>query len=196
MSELFTLLNFVLPDLFTDPVSFEQWFDMPRLQKTISSKRSTEIIRKLHALLKPVLLRRLKSDVETSLPPKKEYVLYAPLSERQRELYDAIASGGLRALLVKEAGAKQGQRAEEDEEEDVPLQTQRKGKGLRRTKRKNYNVDGNDDEYFRKLEAGEIEDFRRKGQDQSAEELAREWRRKAMCTRLYALLSTVIDGSV
>ena len=60
----------------------------------------------------------MKADVEMQLPPKKEYVLYAPLSERQRELYDAIASGGLRALLVKEAGEKQGQRAE-DEEEDV-----------------------------------------------------------------------------
>lgn len=182
MSELFTLLNFVLPDLFTDPVSFEEWFDMPRLQKTMSSKRSTEIIHKLHALLKPVLLRRLKSDVETTLPPKKEYVLYAPLSERQRELYDAIASGGLRALLVKEAGQKQGKNAESDEEEDVPLQTQQKGKGLRRTKRKNYAVDGNDDEYFGRLEAGEIEDPRRKGQEQSTEELAREWHRKTMRT--------------
>ena len=168
--------------MFTDPVSFEQWFDMPRLQKAISSKRSTEIIHKLHALLKPVLLRRLKSDVETSLPPKKEYVLYAPLSERQRELYDAIAGGSLRALLVKEAGERQGQRAEEDEEEDVPLQTQRKGKGLRKTKRRNYAVDGDDDEYFRKLEAGEIEDLRRKGQEQSTEELTREWRRKTLRT--------------
>lgn len=183
MSELFTLLNFVLPDLFTDPVSFEEWFDMPRLQKAMSSKRSTEIIHKLHALLKPVLLRRLKTDVETTLPPKKEYVLYAPLSERQRELYDAIASGGLRALLMKEAGQKQGRKDESDEEEDVPLQTQSKGKGkgLRRTKRKNYAVDGNDDEYFRRLEAGEIEDLRRKGQDQSTEELAREWHRKSLC---------------
>ena len=152
-------------------------------EKPISSKRSTEIIRKLHALLKPVLLRRLKSDVETSLPPKKEYVLYAPLSERQRELYDAIASGGLRALLVKEAGEKQGQRAgEDDQEEDVPLQTQRKGKGLRKTKQRNYAVDGDDDEYFRKLEAGEIEDLRRKGQEQSTEELTREWRRKTLRT--------------
>ncbi|KZT65643.1 hypothetical protein DAEQUDRAFT_768699, partial [Daedalea quercina L-15889] len=190
LSELFALLNFILPDLFADPERFEEWLNIPQLQANISSNRSTEIIHKLHSILKPFLLRRLKSDVETSLPPKKEYVLYAPLSERQRELYDAIASGGLRSLLMKEAGEKQGVKGastEEDGEEDVPLKEERKGKGhmgLRRGKRKSYAVDGDDNEYFRRLEAGEIEDIRKRGKEKSTEELAREWHRKAMLSKV------------
>ncbi|KAH9915232.1 SNF2 family N-terminal domain-containing protein [Fomitopsis serialis] len=184
LSELFALLNFVLPDMFSDPEAFEKWFNLPQLQANLSSSRSAQIIHSLHSILRPFLLRRLKVDVETNLPPKKEYVLYAPLSERQRELYDAIASGGLRALLTKEAAEKQGQ---SDDEEEVPLKAQAKGKGragLRRTKRKSYAVDGNDDEYFRKLEAGEIDDIRRREQEKSNEELAREWRRKALLSKV------------
>ena len=158
----------------------------------MTSERQQKLIQSLHDILRPFLLRRMKVDVEMQLPPKKEYVLYTPLSERQRELYDAIASGGLRALLVKEAG--QRAQAESDGEEDVPLQTQQKGKGLRRTKRKNYAVDGNDDAYFRRLETGEIDDPRRKGSEQSAEELAREWRRKTMRAYSPVLTSPAADG--
>ena len=35
----------------------------------------------------------MKADVEMALPPKKEYVLYTPLSERQRALYDVVVRG-------------------------------------------------------------------------------------------------------
>lgn len=70
------------------------------------------IIHKLHEILRPFLLRRLKVDVERTLPPKKEYVLYAPLSARQREVYDAIVKGGIRGLL---AGARPGEDARERE---------------------------------------------------------------------------------
>jgi ATP-dependent DNA helicase len=43
----------------------------------------------------------MKVDVETSLPPKKEYVLYAPLSVRQREAYNHVLDGGLRKWLIQ-----------------------------------------------------------------------------------------------
>jgi ATP-dependent DNA helicase len=42
----------------------------------------------------------MKVDVEMSLPPKKEYVLYAPLSVRQREAYDRVLNRGLRKWLI------------------------------------------------------------------------------------------------
>ncbi|KAJ1647655.1 swr1 complex component [Coemansia asiatica] len=45
-------------------------------------------VRKLHAVLRPHILRRLKQDVETQLPNKTEHVVYCPLSKRQRSLYD------------------------------------------------------------------------------------------------------------
>jgi len=48
------------------------------------------LIKRLHGILKPFLLRRLKSDVEKSLLPKKELNLYIGLSKMQRELYTKI----------------------------------------------------------------------------------------------------------
>ena len=74
------------------------------------------LIHKLHEILRPFLLRRLKVDVERSLPPKKEYVLYAPLSQRQHEVYDAVVKGSLRGLL---AGARPGGNARERDRERI-----------------------------------------------------------------------------
>lgn len=48
------------------------------------------MVSKLHALLKPFLLRRIKSDVENSLPPKKEIVLYASMTDKQKEFNDQL----------------------------------------------------------------------------------------------------------
>ena len=47
-----------------------------------------EIISKLHSILRPFLLRRLKKDVEKQLPHKTEYLIKCQLSPRQRLLYD------------------------------------------------------------------------------------------------------------
>jgi SNF2 family DNA or RNA helicase len=59
------------------------------------------LISTLHGILKPFLLRRLKADVEGLLPPKKEYVIYAPLSVKQRDLYDEIVEGRIRRFLIE-----------------------------------------------------------------------------------------------
>ena len=45
------------------------------------------LVRQLHKILKPFMLRRLKADVAKSLPKKKETVLYVGLSQMQRDLY-------------------------------------------------------------------------------------------------------------
>jgi SWI/SNF-related matrix-associated actin-dependent regulator of chromatin subfamily A member 5 len=52
------------------------------------------VIDKLHKVLRPFLLRRLKSDVAKDLPPKREIMLYVGLSGMQREWY--------RKLLLKD----------------------------------------------------------------------------------------------
>ena len=44
-----------------------------------------QVLTKLHAILKPFLLRRIKSDVETSLPAKKEIILYAHMTDLQKK---------------------------------------------------------------------------------------------------------------
>jgi SNF2 family DNA or RNA helicase len=45
-----------------------------------------QVVSKLHNLLKPFMLRRLKADVEICLPRKQEVLLYAPMSEQQQTI--------------------------------------------------------------------------------------------------------------
>lgn len=51
-----------------------------------------ERVRKLHTVLRPYLLRRLKADVEKELPSKFEHLVICRLSKRQRFLYDEFMS--------------------------------------------------------------------------------------------------------
>ena len=168
----------MLPGLFPDLDAFQEWFALPSMASYAASPRATRLINTLHAILRPFLLRRLKADVETGLPPKKEYVLYAPLSVRQREVYDAVLSGHLRALLLNESKGKGGEgegEGKEDEVEESAARRTRRRSGKRRT----YNDDGDDEEYFRKLEAGELDaDRERRANAKTAEELGREWQLK------------------
>ncbi|KAI9508710.1 P-loop containing nucleoside triphosphate hydrolase protein [Russula earlei] len=116
LAELWSLLNFILPEVFDDVAAFQESFKIPTLSNGLTESRNTVLIHKLHEILRPFLLRRLKVDVERTLPPKKEYVLYAPLSERQREVYDAVVKGSLRGLL---AGARPGDSARERDRERI-----------------------------------------------------------------------------
>lgn len=49
-----------------------------------------QVVAKLHAILRPFLLRRMKSDVERMLPRKKEIIIYATLTEHQRNFQDHL----------------------------------------------------------------------------------------------------------
>lgn len=57
---------------------FDSWFNQAKLD-------DTKLVERLHGVLRPFLLRRLKSDVEKKLPPKKEIKIYVGLSKMQRE---------------------------------------------------------------------------------------------------------------
>ena len=57
------------------------------------SESQSKVIKQIHRLLRPFMLRRLKSDVETSLLPKKEIYLYVGMSTLQKQLYKSILSG-------------------------------------------------------------------------------------------------------
>ncbi|KAI9696277.1 MAG: hypothetical protein M1836_005830 [Candelina mexicana] len=107
LAELWSLLNFLMPEIFNSLDSFESWFDFSALKdkgghkEFLDGERKSSLVTSLHAILKPFLLRRIKTDVETSLPKKREYILYAPLSTTQKELYNQIKSpeGDSRAYL-------------------------------------------------------------------------------------------------
>lgn len=196
LAELWSLLNFVLPDIFSDLDSFQQWFDLSPSETGLTSSRTTHIVNSLHAILKPFLLRRLKVDVETGLPPKKEYVLYAPLTERQREIYDAIVSGSIRAFLLRgkdESDPVKKAKTLSKADVDAPRQTRSSKPGKEKGKKKNYNVDGDDDEYFERLENGN--DKEATDSEQSAQEVGKEWAYKSSLKKVnnMSLQNTVMQ---
>ena len=57
------------------------------------------MVAKLHAILRPFLLRRMKADVEQMLPRKKEIILYASLTEHQRNFQNHLLNKTLEAYL-------------------------------------------------------------------------------------------------
>lgn len=54
-----------------------------------------DLVKKMHLILQPLLLRRVKADVEHMLPKKREYVLYAPMTKEQTDLYNVISTKGV-----------------------------------------------------------------------------------------------------
>ncbi|PHH93066.1 hypothetical protein CDD83_1351 [Cordyceps sp. RAO-2017] len=100
LTELWSLLFFLMPAEngvggFADLQEFHDWFHKPESQILESGRDQMDdearaIISKLHKVLRPYLLRRLKADVEKQMPAKYEHVEFCRLSKRQRELYDGF----------------------------------------------------------------------------------------------------------
>lgn len=113
LAELWSLLNFILPDIFTDFEIFNKWFDFndidlktssKKLRKIINNELEKNLISNLHMILKPFLLRRLKKTVLLgSLPPKREYIINCPLTNIQSTFYKAALTGKLRHIIIKQA---------------------------------------------------------------------------------------------
>lgn len=108
LTELWSLLNFLLPDVFSSLENFESWFDFAANvgqeganKEIVAHEQRSKVISKLHGILKPFLLRRIKSDVETSLPGKMEIILYANMSEKQREINQQLRDKTLAAEMAK-----------------------------------------------------------------------------------------------
>ena len=82
--ELWSLLHFLMPYIFRSRKEFSFWFSNP-MNSMIdgTANQNDEMIARLHGIIRPFLLRRLKKDVETQLPGKFEHVVKCPLSRRQ-----------------------------------------------------------------------------------------------------------------
>ena len=95
--ELWSLLHFAAPKKFPRLAQFiERFGDL---------KDSTQVAQ-LHSLLKPFLLRRVKEDVEKSLPPKEETIIEVSLTAVQKQFYRAIYERNTESLF-KEVKASQ-----------------------------------------------------------------------------------------
>ncbi|KAE8225793.1 hypothetical protein CF319_g1523 [Tilletia indica] len=93
LPELWALLNFVLPRIFNSVKSFDEWFNTPfantgagENNMQLNEEEALLIIKRLHKVLRPFLLRRLKKDVESELPDKVEKVLKVPMSLLQLKM--------------------------------------------------------------------------------------------------------------
>ncbi|XP_041803253.1 lymphoid-specific helicase [Chelmon rostratus] len=105
LAELWSLLNFLLPEVFDDLKSFESWFDIDTLgeaENVVATEREQNILSMLHQILTPFLLRRLKSDVTLEVPPKKEIIVYAPLTAKQEAFYTAVVNKTIGKMLGQE----------------------------------------------------------------------------------------------
>ena len=132
------------------------------MSSQLTSGQTSKLVTTLHSILKPFLLRRLKIDVEYNLPPKKEYVLYAPLTEKQKSVYEAVINRGLRKFLIdsKKQTSEEEMEAEREKKAQERERMLSEGRKLRhRGVKRHYNVDGSDREYFKKLENGEFDDM-------------------------------------
>ncbi len=93
LPELWSLLNFVLPHIFKSVKSFDEWFNTPfantgtQDKVDLNEEEQLLIIKRLHKVLRPFLLRRLKKDVEKDLPEKQERVIKCVFSALQAKLY-------------------------------------------------------------------------------------------------------------
>lgn len=121
LMELWSLLYFLMPSSkvnqampegFANLEDFQTWFGRPvdKILEQTSNGASSDVIdendkatqrmdnetkttvARLHQVLRPYLLRRLKKDVEKQMPGKYEHIIYCRLSKRQRYLYDDFMS--------------------------------------------------------------------------------------------------------
>ena len=117
------LYSFLLPDVFSDVADFDAWFEKqapaeevkeegengeapaPKaIDKAAEDEASNKVVKQLHSVLRPFLLRRVKMDVEKSLLPKKEINVYVGMTEMQRKWYKSILEKDIDA--VNGAGGK------------------------------------------------------------------------------------------
>ncbi|XP_077299537.1 ATP-dependent helicase brm isoform X2 [Arctopsyche grandis] len=110
LPELWALLNFLLPSIFKSCSTFEQWFNAPFAttgeKVELNEEETILIIRRLHKVLRPFLLRRLKKEVESQLPDKVEYIVKCDMSGLQKVLYKHMQSKGVLLTDGSERGSK------------------------------------------------------------------------------------------
>ncbi|MBA0588731.1 hypothetical protein Gorai_001824, partial [Gossypium raimondii] len=98
LEELWALLNFLLPNIFNSSEDFSQWFNKPfesngdnsADEALLSEEENLLIINRLHQVLRPFVLRRLKHKVENELPEKIERLVRCEASAYQKLLMKRI----------------------------------------------------------------------------------------------------------
>jgi DNA helicase INO80 len=91
MAELWALLHFIMPKLFDSHEQFQEWFSKDIEAGSVNKDNLNQSqLNRLHAILKPFMLRRVKKDVETEIGKKFEFEIKCELTQRQKDLYNSI----------------------------------------------------------------------------------------------------------
>ncbi|KAG8920929.1 hypothetical protein FRC03_005426 [Tulasnella sp. 419] len=98
LQELFALLNFICPEIFSDYADLDSFLHKGDTEAKDETEASARVVAALHKILRPFLLRRVKSDVEKSLLPKKEINIYVGLSDMQRKWYRSVLEKDIEAV--------------------------------------------------------------------------------------------------
>ena len=104
--ELWALLHFIMPSLFDSHDEFNEWFSKD-IENAAAENRGSKLnefqLRRLHMILKPFMLRRVKRHVQNELSEKIEKDIYVELSARQRALYRSLRANVSVADLLEKA---------------------------------------------------------------------------------------------
>ncbi|GMH49541.1 hypothetical protein TL16_g00544, partial [Triparma laevis f. inornata] len=119
LHELWALLNFLLPDIFSSADQFDDWFNFDRkaeqeqlsldaFEDKFGDLAEGNLLEKLHSVIGTYILRRLKDDVEKSVPPKEETILNCPMPLMQKKQYRAIYEKNIKLLAVDNGNSVRG----------------------------------------------------------------------------------------
>lgn len=97
LHELWALLNFLLPDIFSSSQQFDEWFNL----EIDDADAKKKMISQLHGVLRPFMIRRLKADVAKGLPPKTETLVMVGMSKMQKQLYKRLLLRDIKAITGK-----------------------------------------------------------------------------------------------
>jgi chromatin-remodeling ATPase INO80 len=93
MQELWALLHFIMPTLFDSHDEFSDWFSKDiESHAQSNTKLNQDQLKRLHMILKPFMLRRVKAHVQKELGDKVEKDVFCDLTYRQRAYYSNLRS--------------------------------------------------------------------------------------------------------
>ncbi|KAF9974153.1 putative DNA helicase ino80 [Actinomortierella ambigua] len=106
MQELWALLHFIMPSLFDSHEEFSEWFSKD-IESHAENKGSLNEhqLKRLHMILKPFMLRRIKKNVQNELGDKIELEISCELTARQRALYRGLKEKLSIAELMEKASS-------------------------------------------------------------------------------------------
>ncbi|GKZ00379.1 hypothetical protein MPSEU_000990900 [Mayamaea pseudoterrestris] len=102
--ELWSLLHFLMPYVFRSRKEFSYWFANPMTGIVEGRSQNEDVVNRLHGIIRPFVLRRLKKDVESQMPGKFEHIVKCQLSRRQMFIYEEFMARSSTRQSLKKGG--------------------------------------------------------------------------------------------